>query len=129
MYNYSQAASGMCQLSLLHIQGSFQLMVRLDDDDHPDSDDLIDRVVVNMTLGVSDSFTSIVRYNGWYNRANMQMSFRVRCQTNYYGATCDRLCVPRDDSGGHYTCDEDGNRVCLSGYTDTSSLCTVCKCV
>ena len=64
----------------------------------------------------------------------------VGCDTNFAGPSCDvcipdhypqgicnRRCVPRNDALGHYTCNELGNRVCLSGYTDPSTNCVTCE--
>lgn len=41
---------------------------------------------------------------------------RVRCDDNYYGNKCNKLCVPRNDYFGHYRCDQGGNQVCLDGW-------------
>ena len=41
-------------------------------------------------------------------------------------ADCSVLCVETDNADGHYVCDNDGNRVCLDGYTNASSDCTEC---
>uniref|UniRef100_A0A1I8GTR6 Delta-like protein n=1 Tax=Macrostomum lignano TaxID=282301 RepID=A0A1I8GTR6_9PLAT len=49
-------------------------------------------------------------------------SYRIRCPANHYGSSCHRLCVPRDDIVGHFTCDSQGRRVCMPGYT--GSLCS-----
>ena len=50
------------------------------------------------------------------------------CAPNYYPqGVCTILCIPRDDPLGHYTCDNDGNIVCLPGYTDTNTNCVTCS--
>lgn len=41
---------------------------------------------------------------------------RVRCDANYYNATCTTFCRPRDDAFGHYTCGVDGDKRCLPGW-------------
>ena len=33
-----------------------------------------------------------------------------------YGKDCDTLCKPRDDQFGHYTCGQDGHKICLQGW-------------
>ncbi|XP_076468244.1 uncharacterized protein LOC143299039 [Babylonia areolata] len=49
--------------------------------------------------------------------ADLAFRFRVRCDPNYYGSGCDLLCRDANDSiVGHYTCDVNGARVCLSGW-------------
>ena len=101
----------------------FQLLVVIHDSDI-DTDDLIDRVVVDRVLEVSNSFTSPQNYGGQYNRASLKMSFRVMCNTNYYGRHCNVSCTSRDDASGHYGCDSNGNRFCLDGWTDLANDCT-----
>lgn len=49
--------------------------------------------------------------------ANITFSYRVICQQNYYGDSCSKLCVPRDDRYGHYTCNRNGTKVCLPGWS------------
>ena len=47
------------------------------------------------------------------------------CVQNYYPrGTCNVLCQPRNDFQGHFTCDSDGNPVCLPGFTNVASMCT-----
>lgn len=49
--------------------------------------------------------------------ARMAYRVRVRCDRNYYGQTCTKLCKPRDDRFGHYTCgDTDGRKECIPGW-------------
>ena len=47
----------------------------------------------------------------------LEYSYRVMCDEYYYGPECIDLCKPRDDQFGHYTCDENGNKVCNQGWT------------
>ena len=55
------------------------------------------------------------------------VSFSVTRSDNYYGEFCDLLCEARNDSRGHYTCDSEGNIVCLSGFMDPLNFCnTTC---
>ena len=93
-------------------------MMRIDDYDPLDADDLLDRVVVNRIQAPGNSFSPILSQRGIYGKVTMQFSFKVSCETNYYGSDCARHCVPQDsDTLGHYTCDGNGNRVCRTGYT------------
>ena len=109
-----------------HTQGGFQLRITIWDDDS-DADDLIDEITTDQSLAVSDEFTSEDDYTGEHGVVIMTLIFRVICNTNYYGSDCRTFCRPRNDSTGHYTCDEDGNRVCLDGYTDVSNDCLTSK--
>lgn len=98
------------------------MMIRVDDTD-VDNDDLLDRVIVDMVLGFSSSYSSINSHLGYYNRVTMTFRFRVICDTNYYGADCTRFCVSQDSNTlGHYTCNANGDRVCLDGYTGVDCL-------
>ncbi len=100
------------------------MMVRVDDEDGLSSNELLDRVVLNQILTVSNSFTSVVSQRGVYSKVTMEFSSRVQCDTNYYGSNCLTQCIGQDsDEFGHFTCDSTGRRVCLPGYS--GSLCTV----
>lgn len=48
--------------------------------------------------------------------AHLELQIRVRCDENYYSATCNKFCRPRDDFFGHYTCDQYGNKACMDGW-------------
>ncbi|XP_015779995.1 PREDICTED: delta-like protein D, partial [Acropora digitifera] len=56
--------------------------------------------------------------------ARIRFSYRFVCQQHYYGSSCSTLCVPRNDTFGHYTCDGQGRIVCLPGWTATRSYCS-----
>ncbi len=59
---------------------------------------------------------TVVSSSGGYSRT-LQFSYQVICLPDYYGPECSVYCVPRDDSSGHYTCDEtDGTKICLPDY-------------
>ena len=46
----------------------------------------------------------------------LEYEYRMVCSAHYYGKDCDTLCRPRDDQFGHYTCDANGNKICLNGW-------------
>ena len=96
-----------------------------------DPNDPIDVVRDDRALATSTNFTPVVTRTGDAGKVTMTFQYRVMCQPNYYGANCFTFCRPRDDSTGHYTCDSNGDKVCLDGYTDESSDCItgVCVCV
>lgn len=52
------------------------------------------------------------------------------CPSHYYGTNCDLLCKPRNDKFGHYTCGEEGEKVCLPGWDKDleDAYCTKPKC-
>ncbi|KAL5238430.1 hypothetical protein ACI65C_005840 [Semiaphis heraclei] len=60
--------------------------------------------------------------------ARMAYRVRVRCDRNYYGQNCTKLCKPRDDRFGHYTCgDTDGRKECIPGWQGETCDKAVCK--
>lgn len=71
--------------------------------------------------------------NEWTNdvhktdTATLAYSYRVTCQSNYYGDQCNILCRPRDDVYGHYTCSQRGNVVCLPGWQGSYCLEPICS--
>lgn len=48
--------------------------------------------------------------------AHLAYQVRVQCSDHYYNATCTKFCRPRNDIFGHYTCDENGDKVCIQGW-------------
>ena len=47
------------------------------------------------------------------------------CAEFYYGTKCTKFCRPVNSCAGHYGCQSDGSKVCLPGWADVSSNCTV----
>lgn len=58
---------------------------------------------------------------------SMEYTLRVRCDDHYYGPKCNRVCRPRDDYFGHYTCDQSGKPECREGWTGDACKIAVCK--
>ncbi|XP_014254635.1 neurogenic locus protein delta [Cimex lectularius] len=57
----------------------------------------------------------------------LRFEYRVTCEPHYYGTGCAVLCRPRDDNFGHYTCSENGSRICTEGWD--GEYCTTPKCL
>ncbi|MCI4389733.1 hypothetical protein PGIGA_G00101880 [Pangasianodon gigas] len=49
-------------------------------------------------------------------QTELRYSYRFICNENYYGDSCSKICTPRDDRFGHYTCNPDGQLSCLPGW-------------
>lgn len=47
---------------------------------------------------------------------SLEYSYRVVCDEHYYGTGCSTFCRPRDDQFGHYTCDNNGTKICLKSW-------------
>ena len=108
-------------------KGSFQLYVEVFDYD-PTRNEHVDDIYIVETLSPSSSFTTETWYTGVYGNSEIRLSFRVQCDVTFYGSDCATHCVNTDDDGiGHYTCDSNGQKICLSGWTDANYNCLTRK--
>lgn len=78
-----------------------------------DDSELIDTATEHGTL-LPNKTWELHTYNG--PAATISFKIRVVCDPNYYGIRCTKFCKPRNDTFGHYKCDESGNKVCLPGW-------------
>lgn len=54
---------------------------------------------------------------GILNIAELELSYNLRCSNGFYGVKCSRFCVPQDNNiHGHFTCSQEGEKICLLGY-------------
>uniref|UniRef100_A0A7N6AYQ3 Delta-like protein n=1 Tax=Anabas testudineus TaxID=64144 RepID=A0A7N6AYQ3_ANATE len=91
----------------------------------PVSDELlIERSVHTGMINPGDHWTTLL-HDGPVARINYRI--RVRCDENYYGSSCKKLCVPRDDYFGHYRCEPSGAQVCLDGWMGPECRTAICK--
>ena len=111
-------------LPYLILQGTVRLLIEVEDYDSFNSDDHVDDVYVTISTNPSSPFSSRRAYDGVHGNSRIELNFRVRCASNYYGSNCATYCLRRDDSGGHYACGSNGERICLSGWSDPSTDCT-----
>ena len=105
------------------VQGTVKLLIEVEDYDPIGSNEHIDDVYVSIKLTPSASFTSRQSYSGDYGNSRIELSFRLQCDNYFYGSNCATHCAPRNDSGGHYRCGSNGERICLSGWSGPSSGC------
>ena len=115
-------------ISALYIQtmqDTVRLFIQVEDYDPLDDNDHVDDIYVTITLTPNSSFTG--PYDGINGNSMIVLSFGLQCTSNFYGSDCATYCVPRDNSEGHYSCGSDGERICLSGWSDPSENCTLCK--
>ncbi|XP_054720792.1 protein jagged-1-like [Uloborus diversus] len=59
--------------------------------------------------------------------ARFNYKYRVLCSEHYYDYTCAKFCRPRNDMFGHYSCDEQGDKVCLDGWHGPTCETATCK--
>ena len=105
------------------MQGRFQLLVSTEDADS-DADDLIDRNAFNQQLLPTGTWTEVFRVHGYYKAAHVAMQFKASCDQYYYTQSCTVYCKAQDDNvEGHYNCNSEGGKVCLTGWSDPSNNC------
>ena len=84
--------------------------------------DLIGTTAVILPLSTTDTNMTLSVSSLYYE---LSFQYRSQCAADYYGPQCSVLCVGMNsDSQGHYSCDSEGNRVCLPGYTGLEDNCT-----
>ncbi|KAG8287078.1 neurogenic locus notch protein, partial [Homalodisca vitripennis] len=59
--------------------------------------------------------------------ARITYRVRVQCDLNYYNSTCTKFCRPRNDKFGHYNCDRNGDKECITGWKGANCEIAVCK--
>ncbi|XP_030632048.1 delta-like protein C [Chanos chanos] len=74
---------------------------------------LISRLAKRRRLAIGEDWSQDVHYE---KDSELRYSFHVVCDEFYHGDSCSDYCRPRDDPFGHFTCDANGNRICLSGW-------------
>ena len=86
---------------------------------------LINHFPINLELELNANFTEKTTYTGIYSISGQgfDMSFRVQCSENYYGPNCARFCEPMESV---YTCDSEGNKICVENGRDPATNCTTC---
>ena len=106
------------------LQTSFQLFMRARDEDNPGTDDDLDDIFINRSRQPSTVFSQEEEYFGVNEDVSVRLSYRITCQTNYYGSNCATFCLAQNnDVNGHYTCNSDGSIRCRDGYENPSNNC------
>ncbi|XP_053290983.1 protein jagged-2 isoform X1 [Pleuronectes platessa] len=96
-----------------------------DNGTHSNDDELlIERSIHKGTINPGEE-KQTVEYKSLIS--SLEYTVRVRCNENYYGSKCNKVCRPRDDYFGHYVCDQLGNRGCMEGWTGPDCKTAICK--
>ncbi|KAJ7989113.1 hypothetical protein DPEC_G00316160 [Dallia pectoralis] len=74
---------------------------------------LISYFAIQRKLDVGEEWTLDVQSVG---QTELRYSYRFICNDKYYGDSCSKICAPRDDRFGHYTCSTNGQISCLLGW-------------
>ncbi|XP_033627827.1 delta-like protein 1 [Asterias rubens] len=84
---------------------------------------LLTRVAFQQFLNVSERWTNRTHTE---ESQELAFSYRVVCNDNYHGPSCSAYCRPKDDHLGHWSCDANGQRVCLDGWVGEFCFTAVC---
>ncbi|XP_050442587.1 neurogenic locus protein delta-like [Adelges cooleyi] len=89
--------------------------------------ELITRITDQRFLKLSDGWVK-QEYAGSTGgvRSRLVYEHRVRCEDNYHGDGCAKFCRPRDDNFGHYLCSDDGDMICMPGWTGSYCSKAIC---
>ena len=87
--------------------------------------DVVDRFQIDLELSIASDFTERKTYYGLQNLTQFDMSFKIagQCSDNYYGPQCDVFC---SEVEGQFTCDSEGNTVCVNINLNPETNCTEC---
>ncbi|XP_078419050.1 delta-like protein 4 [Cetorhinus maximus] len=61
------------------------------------------------------------------DHTQLHYSYRVVCSHHYYGDGCSDYCRPRNDTFGHYTCGQEGQRLCMVGWENEYCAQPICQ--
>ena len=59
-------------------------------------------------------------------RTSLYFSVKVFCDVHYYGSKCEKFCIGRDDSSGHYACNRSGDRICYRNWYNLPNCLKYC---
>ncbi|XP_067831244.1 delta-like protein C [Heptranchias perlo] len=98
--------------------GTFSLIIEAwnaesDEASTDDPENLISRLATGRRLAIGEDWSQDVQTG---EQSELRYSYHVICGEHYYGEGCSDYCRPRDDTFGHYKCNESGQRVCLAGW-------------
>ncbi|XP_078593136.1 protein jagged-1-like isoform X1 [Branchiostoma floridae x Branchiostoma japonicum] len=117
--------AGRLRLSFVSWTSGYTLILEAwDRDNSSRTDGLIDSYSVSGMIHPGNTWQNF-QYNG--PTAVIDYKIRVLCDEHYYGSNCSRLCRPKDDFVGHFTCDQNGNKVCREGWMGADCKTPVCR--
>ena len=85
---------------------------------------VLDRFLIDLELSVLSGPIARTTYSGIRNVAQFDLSFRIDCSEFYHGPQCNVFCM---EVPGQFTCDSDGNIVCVNSNLTPASNCTQCR--
>uniref|UniRef100_A0A8C3AJK7 Delta-like protein n=1 Tax=Cyclopterus lumpus TaxID=8103 RepID=A0A8C3AJK7_CYCLU len=103
---------------------SYTLIVEALDSNNETSGELIEKASHSGMINPSPQWQKLT-HNGPV--AQFEYQIRVSCDEHYYGFGCNKFCRPRDEFFGHYTCDYNGNKTCLDGWSGPDCNTAICR--
>ena len=96
-------------------------------DEDTDADDLIEIwFIEEPTFLPTNEWTEFTTYTGTTdNEAQITLRFRLRCRGDWHGYLCNIRCEDVNTDIAHLECALDGSYVCMGGWQDLSTDCTV----
>ncbi|KAL4238349.1 endocardial cushion cell development [Mactra antiquata] len=114
-----------CKTSMRRLISSYTIIVTaLDKGPGNDEDLVIERSAHSGVILPGTSWHTLT-HNG--PTATMVYRIRVMCDDHYYNTTCSKFCRPRDEKSGHYTCNANGDKVCIKGWLGSQCDIAICK--
>lgn len=90
----------------------------------PFTNDIIERHVYSGIIVPGSEWHTLLHQG---TVAKISYRLRVMCDANYYNVTCMKFCRPLDNIFGHNTCNSQGEKVCLPGWTGANCEKAICK--
>lgn len=108
------------------LQLGFQLKIRVLDADS-DADDLVDYFIIEESSFLpTNEYSSFSTYTGEHSSSvSINLRYRLRCRGNWHGHDCNVHCVDQNTDTAHLECALDGTYVCMDGWQDLSTQCTI----
>ncbi|XP_010863937.3 delta-like protein B isoform X1 [Esox lucius] len=109
--------------------GTFSLIIESWNAETPteytdNQNNLVSRLATRRRLGIGEDWSQDVHFG---EQSELRYSYHVFCDEYYFGDSCAEYCRPRDDTLGHYTCDEEGNKHCLEGWKGNYCSDPICS--
>ncbi|KAL0994650.1 hypothetical protein UPYG_G00125340 [Umbra pygmaea] len=109
--------------------GTFSLIIEAWNAETPteytdNQNNLVSRLATRRRLGIGEDWSQDVHFG---EQSELRYSYHVFCDEYYFGDSCAEYCRPRDDTLGHYTCDEEGNKHCLEGWKGNYCSDPICS--
>ena len=90
-------------------------------------DDIVDTFTIDIAADtIPGTHVMLSAVPGQHGLGVLSLNISLTCAQNYFGSDCSVFCQERNDSTVHYTCDSEGNIVCIEGYQDPFINCTQC---